>query len=157
MNENGRWFMSYWDPAYLQGDVLVSQLSSYFSSLFPLKSLKRPVCLAVFSVEEMDWFQWMSMVEWWPGCLSTEWSFLSFFMGSSLKIAQCWAPPAGYLRFETVQLHPPTLQLAKSTKMRQEQRWVRDPERHQSSRCNREWYPPRHDASGTPKSGGGYV
>ena len=41
MDENGRWFISYWDPASFTGDMLVSQLSSYFSSLFPLK---RPVC-----------------------------------------------------------------------------------------------------------------
>ena len=111
----------------------------------------------------LRWKKWTDFngCQWWNGGrgvyqLNGRFS-LSFPWGAVSKLPNAGHPLPAISALKHFNFIPPTLQLAKSTKMRQEQRWVHDPERHQSSKCNREWYPPRHDASGTQKTAGGYA
>lgn len=156
MDENGRWFISYWDPASFTGDMLVSQLSSYFSSLFPFEEAGLRPAVVFFGgrngLISMD-------VNGVVAGVFINWMVVSLFFpwGAVSRLPNAGHPMPAISALKHFNFIPPTLQLAKSTKMRQEQRWVHDPERHQSSKCNREWYPPRHDASGTQKTAGGYA
>lgn len=118
--------------------LLVSQLSSSFSSLF---TLKRPVCLAVFfggrnGLISMDvnggmvagvFVNWMVVSLFFHGEQSQNCPML----GTPCRLSPLW-------NSSTSSPPPSNSPSTNSTKMRQEQRWVRDPERHQSSKCNRE-------------------